>query len=147
MDLTDNWPWFDVFPPSSAPPPPPAACSQLSGSWGKHRGSSLLSSTTGWSDRKSRQSRAARSHWSSLTGRSARSKKTEWMKSQIFTLNDYTFHSSDILSVSEGLEDLSVQVIAAVDQVWIIVRRPVTWWRLDLAAVKQPFQKGDLNQV
>ena len=56
---------------------------------------------------------------------------------------------SNTLSVPEGLEDLSVQVVAAVDQVWVTVGQRV-WWsggRQGLAALKHPFQEGELNQV
>lgn len=52
------------------------------------------------------------------------------------------FSKLNILSVPEGLEDLSVQVVAAVDQVWITVSQQVGWRRTGWVpvALKHPFQ-------
>jgi len=138
------WQSSDHLPPSCEPVPADA-CSQLSWSCGKQWGSSLLSSTTGWSGRKSRQSRAAPSHSSSLRDKEAKTDFITLKKRKCMAV----MHYRNVLRVPEGLEDLPVQVVAAVNQVRVTVSQKVwqrrRWW--SLAALKHPFQQGKLHQV
>lgn len=58
------------------------------------------------------------------------------------------FKNPNLLRVSEGLEDLSVQVVAAVDQIWVIVCQVGWRWRgWALPALKHAFQHRELHQV
>lgn len=58
------------------------------------------------------------------------------------------FKNPNLLRVSEGLEDLSVQVVVAVDQVWVTVCQVGWRWRgWTLPALKHAFQHRDLHQV
>lgn len=126
---------------------PAGSGSQLSLSWGKQWGSSLLSSTTGWSGRKSKQSKAAQSHSSSLKNEEE-TVQVRSTKDQIYKKKIKIFKNPNLLRVSEGLEDLSVQVVAAVDQIWVIVCQVGWRWRgWALPALKHAFQHRELHQV
>lgn len=58
------------------------------------------------------------------------------------------FKNPNLLRVSEGLEDLSVQVVAAVDQIWVIVCQVGWRWRgWALPALKHAFQHRELHQI
>lgn len=129
---------------------PPPCDSWLTGScplsWScwKQWESSLLRSTTSWSGRKSRQSRAAQSHSSSLGDHSrAALYKT-------VSISQYLSHFKiNSLWILESLQDPSVEMVAAEDEVWV----PVSWrsgarrsgWTLII--LKHTFQQGELYQV
>lgn len=68
---------------------------------------------------------------------------------ELNSLNSTLLLQPNSLRVPEGLEDLSVQVVAAVDQVGVTVSQRVRVRRRGrgLAALKQSFQQGDLHQV
>lgn len=54
----------------------------------------------------------------------------------------HSFRSQNSLRVPEGLEDLSIQLVAAWGHLGVTLSRA---WALD--ALQQPFQQGELHQV